>query len=167
MRSLFDEEVYSIEHVVPNRVLEELLSGRERYGAQCNPFNLMPAHVKLNQQRSSYPFDLQGDTPTKRLSLALSSTHKDLVGLDEDNEWVLPRRSRGDVSRCVLYMSILYRLPLSKKDASVYRDWARKDRPSNVEKYLQTWVHKNFSIRNPFIDKPDLLKEDGLFVDFC
>ena len=125
-----------------------------------------PAHEMLNRHRGKQPYDTEDEKATPPPHIPLKSVHKDIFGLDDEEEWVLPRRARGDVARSILYMSLVYQLPLDAQTCAIYRKWARNDWASKVEKHLQKWVQSKYRINNPLIEQPELLKDDRLFSLF-
>lgn len=165
IRKIIHDKAYSIEHVIPCSVLKTHLNGRTYNGASINPFNLMPAHQKLNIERGNSDFDFDGDSisclPTP---LSKAKNQRPTSGHDNEGEWVLPTRSRGDVARSLLYMILTYPLiGLYGEHHDTLIQWALQDRPSKVEQDYNAWVSKQWRIQNPLIENPKLL-EDPLFI---
>jgi endonuclease I len=158
VRSLLERRRHSIEHVVPRAVLRRWLSGarrRVRNGACANPLNLVPEDTRVNTLRGDAAFDLEGDpviVPTRAGPDAPSLAP---IGLDAEGQWVPPRRSRGDVARAVLYMTLVYRLPLPLD--SRWLAWLRADPPSETERAFSRWTRARWRIGNPLVEDPETL----------
>ncbi|MEC7986528.1 MAG: endonuclease [Myxococcota bacterium] len=162
VRKLKRDKLYSVEHIIPRSIIRHHLVGVQRNGAECNPLNLAPSHTQLNQLRQNNPFDLEEDLVARSLSLEYPSIHNDSVGLDAQNEWVLPARSKGDIARSILYMNLTYGIPLSKEERSTMKRWAKRDRVSNMEKQFNEWSMERWAIQNPFVTHPDIIDDTNL-----
>lgn len=157
---------YSVEHVVPRAVLSRFLRGAPaavRNGACCNPLNFAAEVPWLNGARGELAFDLDGDAVHEPVAVVREGRHEVEVGVDADGEWVPPRRSRGDIARTVLYMTLIYRLPIPL-DAR-WMAWAAGDPPSNVERAFSAWTRRRWQIGNPLVERPSLLRELSLSLD--
>lgn len=157
---LYQKKKHSIEHIIPRDFLDRYLSRQHaprhvRYGATVNPFNLAPSERGLNAKRSNFPFDLDGDKVVRPRHLKIHANNFDPVGLDADNEWVIPSRNRGDVARSLLYMLLVYEIDeLYNDHISTLVHWAKIDSPSAWELAYNQWIYSKLGIRNPFIDTP-------------
>lgn len=161
IRQIIHSKAYSIEHVIPCSILKAHLNGQTCNGASINPTNLMPAHQKLNLARGNSDFDFDGNPVIKVLLVFHKrQNRRQVYGLDSEQEWVLPTRSKGDVARSLLYMFLTYPLSqLYRKHHGTLIRWAQQDRSSRVEREYNAWVSKQWRIENPLIENPDLLKE--------
>ena len=159
---------YSIEHIIPKSFLLEVLEDQphgHRHGATLNPFNLAPAHRKINRIRGDSPYDFDGDPLVKRFQVQFKSVHNDLIGFDEEGEWIPPRKSHGDLARAILYMSLCYSLRCHSQNAlERLRLWAKSDSPSRIEIQYSKWVESKMGIRNPFSLFPELIDDDDLMA---
>ena len=168
LKDLVHKKQYSIEHIIPKSFLLESLANQPkkiRYGATLNPFNLAPAHQKINRIRGDAQYDFDGDPITKTFHVKFKSVHQDQIGFDEDREWSPPRKSRGDIARAILYMNICYSLRCySKTDLDTLIHWAKADEPSRVEVKYSQWIKQKMGIQNPFIDIPELIEDEELYV---
>lgn len=150
---LLREKKYSIEHVIPKSFLYERLKrkGHSRNlirGALMNPFNFAPSHRRVNSLRSSIPFDLDGD----RTQISFKNPQNQRpseFGLDHENEWVVPVRSRGMIARSVLYMSRLYALSVPGLD--IYEKWSTMHPPQTWEIDFNQWMLRRYQISNPYL----------------
>lgn len=158
---LYQRKNHTIEHVVPRSFLEKYLRRKRvpkhvRYGATVNPFNFVPAERDLNSGRSNFQFDFEGDEVVRPFRIHLNPDAYASIGLDAENEWVIPTRTRGDIARAILYMVLVYdikELYHSHIDTLVH--WSKIDQPSSPELAYNRWIHAKHGIRNPFIDAPD------------
>lgn len=150
---------HSIEHVVPRAVLRRWLGDarrRVRNGACANPLNLAAEDARLNSLRGDVPFDLDGDAVRDAARIrGVTATSAD-VGLDAEGQWVPPVRSRGDIARTVLYMTLVYRLPIPL-DAR-WLAWLRADPPSETERAFSRWTRARWRIGNPLVEDPEALE---------
>ena len=157
---------YSIEHVVPRQLLEYALKGaprKVRYGASVNPFNFAACHTRMNQARGHADFDMEGDPLEEIVRLRIGNGLGEPVGKDAEGEWIPPRRSRGDIARACLYMSLLYGIRLySVEDLRRLAEWARHDQPSQQEKQFSAWFRQSFGFGNPFVEDPELMADEDL-----
>lgn len=148
---------HSIEHIIPRSTLEDILGADTLHfnGASTNPFNMAPSDRFLNKTRSSFPFDLEGDRVDSPFDIYLNPKAKGTTGLDADDEWVVPHRSRGDIARSVLYMTVIYDLDeLYQVHLTTLLRWAQQDQPMAWEKSYNQWVQDKFEICNPLITLP-------------
>jgi len=163
---LLKKDRYSIEHILPKSYLLEALRDQPptvRNGATVNPFNLMPAHRKLNRLRGDAAFDFDGDTVVRQFQVKFRSVHNDPIGYDADNQWHPPRKSRGDLARAILYMGLCYSLFCrSRHNIEELINWTRADAPSKIEVAYCKWVESKLGIRNPFVLHPELATDNGL-----
>ncbi|PID47816.1 MAG: endonuclease I [Proteobacteria bacterium] len=157
--TLVQKKRHTIEHVIPRSFLQEYLIRKRiprsiRFGAETNPFNLLPADRTLNSHRSSFQFDFNGDKVVRPEKIHLNPDAYASTGIDPDDEWVVPERSRGDIARAILYMLLVYEIDelyLDHLETLVH--WAKVDVPSEWELAYNDWVLEHHGIRNPFIDK--------------
>jgi len=145
---------FSIEHIVPMSFINKYLRRQAKAvkkGACCNPFNFAASHREINSQRSSWPFDFDGDEIVRRGKLHIRHVYTD-YGLDHENEWVVPSKSRGDVARAILYMSLIYNIrEFYGRDIVELVKWAKIDPPGFWEIKYNQWVYQHRKIQNPFI----------------
>ena len=150
----------SIEHIIPRSVLQNTLAQSDASlelinGATTNPFNLAPSDRFLNKTRASFPFDLDGDRVHRPFDIYMNPEAKGKTGLDIEQEWVIPRRSRGDVARAILYMMVIYNLDvLYRAHLSTLLQWSQEDEPLDWEIAYNRWMQKHFHICNPLITTP-------------
>ena len=109
---LLRKQKYSIEHIIPKSFLKDYLGAKDiasriKRGATTNPFNFAPAHRDLNSSRGSFPFDFEDDKIVRNFRISLEHSYTD-YGLDAEMEWVVPSKTRGDIARAILYMSLIY-----------------------------------------------------------
>ena len=150
---------HSIEHVVPRAVLRRWLGDarrRVRNGACANPLNLTAEDSRINSLRGDAPFDLDGDTARVLARVRGAAPAATEVGLDAEGQWVPPPRVRGDIARTVLYMTLVYRLPLPL-DAR-WLAWLREDPPSEAERAFSRWTRARWRIGNPLVEDPEALE---------
>jgi hypothetical protein len=153
---------YSIEHIIPKGMLRRHLQrvDREvRFGATVNPFNLAPCHRDLNNFRQDLPFDFDGDHIREAFCIELPQARVCVVGVDHEQQWVVPLWTRGDVARAILYMSLVYNLErVFCRDIDTLLQWAQDDPPDVWEVRYNEWVRQRLGIWNPLIsDKPHKL----------
>ena len=157
--TLVQKKRHTIEHIVPRSFLQEYMIRKRvprnvRFGAETNPFNWVPADRKLNSRRSSFQFDFHGDEIVRPEHIHLNPDAYASTGTDADEEWVVPKRSQGDIARAILYMLLVYEIDeLYLEHIQTLVHWAKADVPSNWEIAYNEWVFDNHGIRNPFIDK--------------
>ena len=160
---LLKSNQYSIEHIIPRSYLDDNLRGSAkqiRCGATINPFNLAASHKRINARRGSSPFDYDDDPINKEFRTSFKSIHKNQIGLDQQGQWIVPYRHRGDIARSVLYMHLIYPLPkLPEKEIDTLIAWGKMDQPSNWERKYCDWVSERLNITNPFILQPELVKD--------
>ena len=155
--TLVQKKRHTIEHIVPRSFLQEyLLSQRVprsiRFGADTNPLNWVPADRTLNSRRSSFQFDFNDDKVVRPKKIHLNPEAYSRTGMDNDEEWVVPNRSRGDIARAILYMLLVYEIDelyVDHIDTLVH--WAKTDVPADWELAYNDWVYTEHGIRNPFI----------------
>ncbi len=158
---LLQKKRHSIEHIIPQAFLKTYLRKKNapkhmRYGAGVNPLNFIPAERTLNSSRSSFPFDFDGDEVKRPFRISLNPDAYLTTGLDAENEWVIPSRSRGDIARAILYMLISYGIDeLYNNHLETLIHWAKIDAPSDWEIAYNQWVYNRLNIHNPFIDSKD------------
>ncbi|RVU84824.1 endonuclease I [Leucothrix sargassi] len=157
--TLVQKKRHTIEHIVPRSFLQEYLIRKRiprnvRFGAETNPFNWVPADRTLNSRRSSFQFDFEGDKVVRPEHIHLNPDAYASTGTDHDEEWVVPKRSQGDIARAILYMLLVYEIDeLYLEHINTLVHWAKADVPSKWEIAYNEWVFENCGIRNPFIDK--------------
>lgn len=155
---LHQRQRHSIEHIIPKSFLHDYLESKNvprdtRYGATVNPFNFIPAERGLNSARSSFPFDFEDDQVMRPFRIDLNPEAYRTTGLDAENEWVIPSRSRGDIARSILYMLLAYDInELYNRHVNTLVHWAKLDEPQPWELAYNDWVFSRLNIRNPFID---------------
>ena len=159
----------TIEHIIPRSWGEYFPDGtleNVKNGFTTNPLNFVVAHRSTNSSRQARRFDLGGDN----IRLTAIRNICTECGLDDDGEWVVPNRSEGNLARAVLYMHVVYGIPvLDTGRLNTFRNWAKLDPPNIWEIKYNQWVHKNHGIKNPFIsyDNPaqafNFLDNDNLF----
>ncbi len=153
---LLRKQKYSIEHIIPKSFLRSYLTtnGAESFikrGATTNPFNFAPAHRSLNTTRSSFPFDFDGDKIVRDFRISLEPNYTD-YGMDFEMEWVVPTKTRGDIARAILYMSLVYNIrEYYGGHLKALITWAKQDVPTFWEKKYNEWVKAKHGINNPFI----------------
>lgn len=157
--TLVQKKRHTIEHIVPRSFLQEYLLRKRiprnvRFGAETNPFNLVPADRKLNSKRSSFQFDFNDDKVIRPEKIHLNPDAYASTGMDPDEQWVVPKRSQGDIARAILYMLLVYEIDeLYLEHIQTLVHWAKVDVPSKWELAYNDWVMETHGIRNPFIDK--------------
>jgi endonuclease/exonuclease/phosphatase family metal-dependent hydrolase len=156
--TLVQKKRHTIEHIVPRSFLQEYLIRKRvprnvRFGAETNPFNWVPADRQLNSSRSSFQFDFENDKVVRPEKIFLNPDAYASTGTDADEEWVVPKRSQGDIARAILYMLLTYEIDeLYLEHMETLVHWAKADVPSKWEIAYNEWVFENYGIRNPFID---------------
>ena len=155
--TLVQKKRHTIEHIVPRSFLQEyLLSERVprsiRFGADTNPLNWVPADRTLNSRRSSFQFDFNDDKVVRPKKIHLNPDAYSNTGKDNDEEWVVPTRSRGDIARAILYMLLVYEIDeLYVDHIETLVHWAQADVPAAWELAYNDWVQEQHGIRNPLI----------------
>lgn len=135
--------------------MRKRVSRSVRFGAETNPLNFVPADRTLNSRRSSFQFDFQGDEVKRPHKIHLNPQAYSSTGHDTDEEWVVPKRSQGDIARAILYMLLVYEIDeLYLDHLKTLVHWAKVDMPSKWELAYNDWVHQTHGIRNPLIDTP-------------
>jgi endonuclease/exonuclease/phosphatase family metal-dependent hydrolase len=158
--TLVQKKRHTIEHIVPRSFINEYLMRKRvprsvRFGAETNPLNFVPADRTLNSRRSSFQFDFQGDEVKRPHKIHLNPQAYSSTGHDTDEEWVVPKRSQGDIARAILYMLLVYEIDeLYLDHLNTLVHWAKVDMPSKWELAYNDWVQQTHGIRNPFIDTP-------------
>lgn len=159
---LYQRQRYSIEHIIPRSFLDPYMASKGvlnsvRYGASTNPLNFAASERGLNSSRSSFPFDMDGDTVLRPFRIDLNPDAYGTTGLDADNEWVIPSISRGDIARSILYMVMMYGIDeLYNRHLETLVHWAKVDPATPWELAFNAWVHGRLGIRNPLIDEPSV-----------
>ena len=157
--TLVQKKRHTIEHIVPRSFLQEYLISKRiprsiRFGADTNPLNWVPADRSLNSRRSSFQFDFNDDKVVRPKQIHLNPEAYSSTGIDSDEEWVVPTRSRGDIARAILYMLLVYEIDeLYVEHIKTLVHWARTDAPADWELAYNDWVHEQHGIRNPFISE--------------
>jgi endonuclease I len=166
--TLLREKQYSIEHIVPRSYIDSHLSNcttEIQYGATINPFNLVASHKRINARRGSASFDFDEDLVKKSYCTRFSSVHNNQIGFDNQGEWIVPYRSRGDIARAILYMHLIYPLPsLPTSEVETLIKWGKMDQPSNWERKYCNWIQSHMQITNPIINNPKIIKDESLFT---
>ena len=167
VRDLLRERQYSIEHIVPKTYLEQQLFERHiRNGATKNPFNFAAAHSVINARRGARAFDLDNDVVVKEYCTRFYSIDQQTIGIDHQGEWIVPHRSRGDITRAVFYMHLLYGLPtIPAADVRIFQQWALNDPVSGWETAYCRWKRSTMRIGNPFIEQPQLIEDAELLKE--
>lgn len=156
--TLVQKKRHTIEHIVPRSFLQEYLIRKRiprniRFGAETNPFNLVPADRTLNSRRSSFQFDFNNDKVIRPEKIHLNPDAYASTGIGPDEQWVVPKRSQGDIARAILYMLLIYEIDeLYLEHIKTLVHWAKVDVPSKWELAYNEWVMETHGIRNPFID---------------
>lgn len=165
VETLFRVQKYSIEHIIPKSFIRTYLSKKDapsriKRGATTNVFNFAPAHRDINSFRSSWPFDYENDRIKRNFEIYIEHDYTE-YGLDYETEWVVPSKTRGDVARAILYMSLIYGIDeFYGRHLSVLIRWAKHDIPTFWEIKFNEWVKIKHGINNPFILNP--INPDGL-----
>ena len=155
--TLVQKKRHTIEHIVPRSFLQEYLISQRiprniRFGADTNPLNWVPAERALNSRRSSFQFDFNDDKVVRPKQIHLNPEAYSSTGMDNDEEWVVPTRSRGDIARAILYMLLVYEIDeLYVDHIKTLVHWAKTDAPADWELAYNEWVFAQHGIRNPFI----------------
>ncbi|MGB1311934.1 MAG: endonuclease, partial [Leucothrix sp.] len=155
--TLVQKKRHTIEHIVPRSFLQEYMISKRiprnvRFGADTNPLNWVPADRTLNSQRSSFQFDFNDDKVIRPREIYLNPDAYSSTGIDGDEEWVVPTRSRGDIARAILYMLLVYEIDeLYIDHIKTLSHWAKTDQPADWEKAYNEWVYEQHGIRNPLI----------------
>ena len=159
--TLVQKKRHTIEHIVPRSFLQEYLLSQRiprnvRFGADTNPLNWVPADRTLNSRRSSFQFDFNDDKVVRPKEIHLNPEAYHTTGMDNDEEWVVPKRSRGDIARAILYMLLVYEIDeLYVDHIKTLVHWAKTDAPADWELAYNDWVYKEHKIRNPLISNPE------------
>ncbi len=166
--TLVQKKRHTIEHIVPRSFLQEYLLSQRiprnvRFGADTNPLNWIPADRTLNSRRSSFQFDFNDDKVVRPKEIHLNPEAYHATGIDSDEEWVVPKRSRGDIARAILYMLLVYEIDeLYVDHIKTLVHWAKTDAPADWELAYNDWVYKEHRIRNPLISDPSSERIDWL-----
>jgi endonuclease/exonuclease/phosphatase family metal-dependent hydrolase len=158
---LYQKRRHSIEHIIPKSFLKSYLrkagvANHVREGATVNPLNFAACERGMNSYRSNFPFDMEGDKVKRPFRLDLNPEAFMTTGLDAENEWIIPSRTRGDIARSILYMTLVYGIDeLYNRHLETLVHWAKVDPPSAWEIAFNEWVFARLGIRNPFIAPPE------------
>lgn len=169
-----DNNIHSIEHVVPKSTYEKVLTSRlgeqKSNGASINPLNFLPSHIAINTtKRKLKVFDFDGDSvESEALAKVDGQSRAFQAGVDNEGEWVVPLVSRGDIARCVMYMEFMYKLNyVNELEMRKLGEWMKDDEPSAFEKAFGLWIRQTtplgMDIQNPFVSNPELATDDGMF----
>ena len=162
VEALIERRLHSIEHIVPKDFLRKYLREQNytiRRGATVNPFNFAAAHRALNKARGSFPFDFEGDKLVASYKINIQPSYTD-YGLDNELEWVIPTKTKGDVARAILYMCLTYNVKgMFGRYINELVKWAKFDPPTFWEIKYNQWVYHRFGIRNPFIEYANVSEE--------
>lgn len=159
--TLHQKQRYSIEHIIPQSFLKSYLDRNGapqavRRGATVNPYNFVAAERDANSTRDSFPFNWDGDQIRRPFRFALNPAAYGSAGFDDENEWVIPSRSRGDLARAILYMVIIYNIKeLYNRHIDQLVHYAKVDPCTQWELDYGLWVEGMHAIKNPFIARPD------------
>lgn len=159
--TLHQKQRYSIEHIIPQSFLRGYLNSQGvdqgiRRGATVNPYNFVPAERDLNSKRGSWVFDWEDDQVKRAYNVNLNPDAYRSFGLDHENEWVIPTRTRGDLARAILYMVIVYNIrELYNRHIDTLRHYAKMDPCTPWELDYGLWVQSTQNIKNPFIARPE------------
>jgi len=171
---LYQKRRHSIEHIIPKSFLKAYLrktgvAENVRQGATINPFNFAACERGMNSFRSNFPFDMDGDKVKRPFRLDLNPDMYMTTGLDSENEWIIPSRTRGDIARALLYMTLTYGIDeLYNRHLDTLVHWAKVDPPSAWELAYNEWTFNRLGIRNPFIASPEealVLLSDRLLLE--
>ena len=163
--TLVQKKRHTIEHIIPRSFLQEYLMSQRiprniRFGADTNPLNWVPADRTLNSRRSSFQFDFNNDKVVRPKKIHLNPEAYYKTGIDNDDEWVVPKRSRGDIARAILYMLLVYEIDeLYIDHIKTLVHWSKTDAPADWELAYNDWVDAKHGIRNPFISDPSISKQ--------
>ena len=149
-----DAQRHSIEHIIPKSILKAAIRpSRLKKGATTNPFNFAAADRNINQKRGHREFDFDEDEVRRWFSIPnLATLTANETGYDHEGEWIVPSRTRGDIARAVLYMSLVYDLKRwFPRDVTVLVSWAKSDPPAPWELAFNAWVETKIHRRNPLL----------------
>ena len=115
--------------------------------------NLYPSLAKLNYARQAYRFGTVNGEERRFGSKCDFEVSKRYRVAE-------PRaQARGAIARAMFYMEKQYKpLVLFEKQADILLKWHLKDPPSKEELWRNDKIEKLQGNRNPFIDKPELIK---------
>ncbi len=143
--------------------------GGSKNQAYCDLYNLMPCESGINSKKSNYPMGkvVSGDKGNGATKVG--------KGSDEKYYWEPSDEWKGDFARGYMYMATCYQnlswigtglqilesnnYPTLQKWAyELYMEWARADKPTELEITRNNAVSKIQGNRNPFVDFPNLME---------
>jgi len=169
IRELLDNNIRSIEHVVPKGTYEDNLDSwlgvSKSNGASINPLNFLPSHRTINSKRNQIVFDFDGDTVVSEALAEVDRMSRRFTGVDAQGQWVMPLMSRGDIARCVMYMELMYELKyVNEAEMRKLQEWMKEDAPSAYETAFGLWIRQTqpfgMNIQNPFVSNPELATDE-------
>jgi deoxyribonuclease-1 len=145
----------TVEHAYPAHWIAEGFGCEDRnncdhplYGfAEADLHNLWPAHGSINSSRSDLPFGTIPGENERRFESFCEDYER-----SSDPPLVEPRDgAKGDLARSILYMAIMYGLPLQGL-GPVLMKWHLADPPDEHERARNHLIERLQGTRNWFID---------------
>jgi len=144
--------------------------GGSKNQAYCDLYNLMPCEQKINSSKSNYPM---GKVTTVKTTNGCTNIG---TGSNGYSLWEPADKWKGDFARGYMYMATAYQnLTWSGTQAlqilenntwptlqewayTLYLEWARADKPDELEVNRNEAVYKIQGNRNPYVDYPNLME---------
>jgi len=123
--------------------------------------HLYPTDSDANNKRASHEFGMN-ENSRDELNVQGCDMSK-LIGAGEGLLFTPPSQHRGNVARSLFYFSVRYKLMISSSQEKVIRAWHDSDPVDAEEASRHEIISKYQSVRNPFIDHPELV---GMIQDF-
>lgn len=119
---------------------------------------LFPERSKVNSVRGNFPFGEVVDAINEPCSGVA-------LGISEENEKVFEPIPdvKGDMARATFYYVTRYKVNLDPNQEAYLREWHRQDPVDDHEKNRNEQIFEIQKIRNPFIDKPELVDQISEF----
>jgi deoxyribonuclease I len=121
---------------------------------------LFPVLARANSSRGNIPF---GDVVTQQSSPCPKSRRGFTASGTSQPHFEVPDDHKGNAARAVFYFAIRYKLRIQPTEEDSLKAWHRADPVDQAEAARNESIFAHQSVRNPFIDHPELVE---LIADF-
>jgi endonuclease I len=144
-----DHTDMNCEHTWP----QSQFGGSEKGTKKSDVNHLFPTDSKSNSTRSSLPFgNVRKSDWEKGGSKKGTSEFGNFTVFEPRDE------HKGDLARVMFYFSVRYKMPIDAHQENTFRKWHEQDPVSEKEIARNAGVEEAQGNRNPFIDRPDFVK---------
>lgn len=128
---------------------------------QADLHHLFPTDSRANSTRGNHPFaEVRGNKNLRNCESSQSGASETKGG---DFYFEPPTDHKGNVARAMFYFSIRYKMEIDLAQEEYLRKWHELDPVDEAEMNRNNEIQKIQGNRNPFIDKPDLVRQVSNF----